>query len=110
LAKTFYRIVKSPGPTDEDFLPGSAKGPPPRNDAEMRHVWTGTSVYSTLNQARNKARDYPFLGQYIATVVIPDGSSVTYERTLRSSRGHYTLWGDASLLRAYVTSIVPVEP
>lgn len=65
-------------------------------------------MFRTQVQARNKARDYPFLGQYIAELLIPYGSSIRFQRTLRGP-GHHTLWGDPEEILQCVTQTIPVE-
>ena len=104
---TFYRIVETNPPLLEDFLSDAAQGRPPRSETH-RHLWDGISVYATAQQARNKAQDYPFLGQFIARLDIPDQAPVRIERTLRRSRGHHTLWGDPAYLLRCVVAVIPV--
>ena len=104
---TFYRIVLTNPPTLVDFLSDEAQGRPPRGETH-RYLWDGISVYATAQQARNKAQDYPFLGQFIARLDIPDQASVRSERTLRRSRGHHTLWGDPAYLLRCVVAVIPV--
>src|SRR5689334_4842696 len=109
MKKSFYRIVRTNPATEADFLSDKARGLPPRNDDPLTlHVWDGISVYQTLAQAQRKARDYPFLGSYIAELSLDiDVPPVRIEKTF--GRGHHTVWGPpAALLRA-VVSIIPVE-
>ena len=95
-------------PADADFLSDKARGLPPRNDEPLTlHVWDGISVYQTLAQARRKARDYPFLGQFIAELNLDtDLPRIRIEKTF--GRGHHTLWGTAAALRRSVIAITPV--
>jgi hypothetical protein len=89
-------------------LSDAARGiPPPVNDPVRAALHGGISVFSTEQQARNKARDYPFLGAYIARLEIPAEAPIRVERTL-STRGHHTIWGDADQLLHYVVAVVPV--
>ncbi len=104
---TFYRIVQTNPPMLVDFLSDEAQGRPPRSETH-RHLWDGISVYATEQQARNKAQDYPFLGQFVARLDIPDQAPVQSERTLRRSRGHHTLWGDPAYLLRCVVAVIPV--
>jgi len=103
--RSFYRIVRSPSPTDADFLSDKARGIPPRNHESLTlHVWDGISVYRTEAQARRKARDYPFLGDFIAELHIGDETDIRTEKTF--GRGHHTLWGDPAALRVCVVRVV----
>jgi hypothetical protein len=105
---TFFRIVANP-PTEADFTSGEVHGlPPPGDDPETLRVWNGVSAFATLAQAKAKARQYPFLGTHIAELRMPDVGPIRYERTLRRSRGHHTLWGDPEVLLAAVAGVVPV--
>lgn len=105
---TFYRITDNP-PTAINFTSAEAQGePPPNNDPEILRVWSGVSAYATLAQARAKVRQYPLLGSCIAELHVPEGGAIRYERTLRRSRGHHTLWGDPEVLLATVAGVVSV--
>jgi hypothetical protein len=72
------------------------------------HVWDGISVFRTLRQAQSKARDYPFLGMFIAQIDLDiDIPAVRVEKTF--GRGHYTLWGSPAALMHLVISVVPAR-
>lgn len=87
-----------------------AQGRSPRSqDTEAIRLANGLSVYATLTQARNKATAYLRLGQYVAALELPTGGPIRRERTLPSSRGHHTMWGDPAELLACVVAVVPVE-
>ena|SRR5579884_2345190 len=110
MPRTFYRIVKSSPPTDDDFVPKVvvaqavlAKRP------DLARLMTGISVFDDVELARKKAVQFPVLGDLLAEVTIPDDSPIRFERTT-SSRGHYTMWGDQTQLRQLVTRIEPVGP
>jgi hypothetical protein len=77
---------------------------------ETLRLAEGVSVNATLQQARKRARQVPSLRgkRFIAVLVIPDDSPITFERTGRSP-GHFTLWGDPDELLRCVVSILPVE-
>lgn len=108
MPRTFYRIVRSNPPSLIDFMSDEMKGLPPRNDdPETLRLWTGLSVYVTRNQARNKARTYPWLGGFIARLEIPEAGTARWERTT-TSRGHYTLWGAPPDVLKCVVSVEPV--
>ena len=59
-------------------------------------------------RAAKKAKRVPLLGQYIATLEIPECGEIRHERTT-SGTGHYTLWGPPEALRECVTGVTPVE-
>src|SRR4051812_45018841 len=109
MTTSFFRIIRTNPAMEEDFLSDRARGLPPRNDEPLTlHVWDGISVYRTLAQARRKARDYPFLGGFIAEVRVDiDVPPIRIEKTF--GRGHYTLWGAPSFLLRSVVWITPVE-
>lgn len=108
MARRFYRIVKTDPPAEIDFTSNEALGIVPyRRDPETLRLWDGISMYDSEGRARRKARDFPWLGSYIAAVDVPETGELRYERTT-SSRGHYTLWGDPSTLRAMIAAVVPV--
>lgn len=113
MGRTFYRIVKTDPPNLEDFKSYRELGILLlRTDAESRRLADGISVYATLAQARRAARSQPFLGRFIAEVVIPDDGSLTLARTGKKP-GHHTIWCDpreelASQVLKYVTSVLPV--
>jgi hypothetical protein len=72
------------------------------------HVWDGISVFRTLLQAQGKARDYPFLGAYIAQIDLDvDIPTVRVEKTF--GRGHFTVLGDPAALLRLVVSITPAH-
>lgn len=110
MAEAFFRIVRTDPATESDFLSDKARGVPPRNDEPLTlHVWDGISVYRTLAQARRKARDYPFLGSFIAELNIDvDIPLIRVEKTF--GRGHFTLWGPPVVLLRAVVTIVSAHP
>lgn len=106
--RTVYRIVRTDPPTLADFTSSVARGLPARgDDAETRRLRDGIPVYATEAQARNKARDFPALGGYVARLDLPAGVAVQVERTVPRSRGHHTAWGDAALLLRCVSAVEP---
>jgi hypothetical protein len=105
----FFRVVKSHPPTREDFLSAAALGRRLRgSNPELRRLFDGISVTDSLQQARQTAADFPRLGRFIATLVIPTGAPVRWEQTLRE--GHYTIWAEPDLLLRLVTEVVPARP
>jgi hypothetical protein len=102
----FYRVVRSNPPTLDDFTSQKAKGiPMARPDPEIALLWNGISVFATETQARHQARAKPWLGGYIAELVIAEGDPITFRRT-GVARGHHTLWGEPADLKARVTRTV----
>ncbi len=104
-----YRVVLTNPPTVDDFKSKAELGlpAPPAGARDVRQLWDGISVFSTEAQARRAARRYPLLGSYVARLQIPSAAEIRSERTL-ASPGHDTLWGDSSVLLAFVTEVVPV--
>jgi hypothetical protein len=109
VARTFFRIVTTNPPSVADFLSDKARGKARPTDPARRDLYEGLSVYATLAQAWRKARDLPVLGGYVAELRIPDDALVRVERTLRSSRGHHTLWGEPEDLLRFVVAVFAVE-
>ena len=106
--RTFYRLIPTEQPTEDDFWSDKELGEPrPRGDPELVRMWEGISVLNTETQARNKGRDLPWLGRYIAVLEIPQGGPITYQRTGRG-RGHFTLWGAPGDLLRCVVRVLPV--
>lgn len=109
VARTFDRIVLTDPPSLEDFLSDAARGKRRPTDPTKRELYEGLSIYATVRQARRKALDLPILGAYIAAVLVPDEAPIRAARTIKGSRGHHTLWGDATDLLGYVVAVVTVE-
>jgi hypothetical protein len=118
----FYRIISTIEPTLADFLSDQARGKPTPTNPDKERYWQGFSVFATEAQARRKARGIPVLGTAIAELDIPSAAlewpegdlfardpPFYVERSLKSS-GHYTMWGDPSVLLKRVQSVVPVDP
>lgn len=107
-SRIFYRTVKLLAPVREDFLSDKESGKTVPRKLELVRLWEGLSVFEGLDQARQKAKEFPAQGAFIATLAIPDDGRIRYERTGRTE-GHYTLWGDANDLLRCVTSVQPVR-
>ena len=112
MSLTFYRVCQSDPPSLRDFVPAKLLQPerPPPSNPQHRELWeTGVSVFAKEEQARKKARGweprFP-LGEYIACLVVPEGTPIIAEKTL--SQGHHTLRGDPDTMLACVVSTVPV--
>lgn len=107
-SRTVYRITRTDPPSLADFTSAAALGRPAPRHPEQARLHDGLSVFSTERQARNKAKDLPGLGAYIAVVELEDGAPVRLERTLRGSPGHHTLWGDPGAIHRRVVAVVVV--
>ena len=108
MPRTFYRVVKTDPPTRNDFLSGREEGiRRPARERDVR-LWEGFSVFDTFAQAQAIALKYPHHGSLIATVVIPDDTAITFERTGRNE-GHHTIWGGPDESRDYVQAIRPAK-
>src|SRR6476661_4656628 len=94
MARSFFRVVKSNPPTPDDFKSyHELRMPVLRHDPQSRRLAEGLSVYATLAQARRAARSQPFLGQFVAELIIPENAPLTFERTGKKA-GHHTIWCD----------------
>lgn len=108
MPRSFYRLARSDPPALDDFTSQKVRGiPMARPDPEVALLWDGISVYATEAQARNQARSKPWLGAYIAELVISEGDPITFRRS-GTGRGHHTLWGAPADLLARVTQFVQV--
>ena len=106
MSRAFYRIVKQPTPTTEDFRSSMDKCLPPRPpEVADLAVWVGISMFSTIEQAETTQNRYPKLGSYVATVRIPDDGPFVLRQTLKV--GHYTVVGCPILLREAVLHVAP---
>ena len=88
--RTFYRIVWTDPPTLEDFQSHLDRRVDVRvEDAEIRRIAGGLSVFRTLAQARKNAIKRPpgFRRGYIARLVVPIEADVVIERTTKTA-GH----------------------
>lgn len=108
MARSFYRIVKSDPPTLADFLSDRTRGRPAAEEPALRRLHDGLSVYATLAQARRKAKAFPMLGSYIAVLRVLDDTPLRHERTMMSSGGHHTVWGEPDTLLGCVEAVVVV--
>lgn len=104
--RTLYRIVLKYPPTVQDMLSYEALGKTtPDPDSEMLRLAKGLSVYNTEQQARRKARGFPWKGNaYIAELRIPDDTHFVIERTTHS-QGHYTILAEPSAILAFVSHV-----
>jgi len=118
LRAMYYRILRSDMPADADFVSNAVKYAQDIDRGRRRripdtgdglHMWSGVSVYSSLDEARATARQYPNLGAFIGRVRLPPNQ----DRTIRIERtsdadDHYTIWARPSRLVACVDDVVSV--
>jgi hypothetical protein len=100
MERRFYRIVRSPSPTVDDFLSARALGVP-RPETYFAEWDRGISVYDNLAYALRRAeRNRTGLGRFVATLVVPDDGSVRFAKTF--GRHHFTIYGEPENLLALV--------
>lgn len=107
-----YRITKSDRPYDlvllDSFKSNYELDRPPRKVeiiSTPQHM--GISVYTQLERARQTARAFPQIGDFVAEVELGPESGAAF--ALTAEPGHLTVWGRPLVLVALVTDIVPVE-
>jgi hypothetical protein len=100
MEREFYRIVRSPVPTVDDFLSARALGVP-RPEMYVEEWDRGISVYDNLAYALRRAeRNRTGLGRFVAPLVVPDDGSVRFAKTF--GRHHFTIYGDPETLLVLV--------
>ena len=107
----FYRILRGPEPTREDFLPDKDSGKPRQVTPDNAHLLEGFSAYDGEAAARRTARRFPRLGMYLAEMLITVESGILCEQTLNEGppgRRHYTLKGTPEAALATVQRVLPV--
>jgi hypothetical protein len=105
---TFYRVVKSNPPTEDDFLSHRARGVRLRRDTpENRRLWEGVSVTNTSETSRRLAERFPTMGHFVAVIELPEHASVIFEQTT-DVPSHYTLWGTPRDMLDLVVSVVAI--
>jgi hypothetical protein len=92
MARIFYRIIRGPVASLEDFKSGKQLGKPLRDPKLAREWATGISVFDSLEYAAARARAVHFrLGAWIIRLSIPEGSSIEWAQTGHDAR-HYTIY------------------
>src|SRR5262249_75035 len=92
MARIFFRIVRGPVPTLDDFKSGKQLGKPLRDPTLSREWATGISVFDSLEYAAERARAMRFrLGTWIAILSIPESSSIEWSQTGNDAR-HFTIY------------------
>ncbi len=94
LLRTFYRLVKNNPATAQDVLSQAAlRRPPPRTDADFLRKWEGLSVFDNEAAARRIGRQRRWkIGEYIATLEIPDDAPLSYSEPDVQGSGHWLLY------------------
>jgi hypothetical protein len=110
IPRRFYRIVLSNPPTRYDFTSNHERGVQPRRPLTRRDEdrWRGLSVYWSFEAACRHSQDSPWLGAYVAEIVLPGDDSVRVEQTGRN-QAHFTIWAEADDLLTWVTSVREAE-
>ena len=102
---TFYRVVLTNPPTEEDFRSHKERGIALRRDTpELRRSWEGVSVYDTEEKAREVMQRFPRIGTFIAELSIEESGPVRFEQTT-DDPNHYDLWGEPQVMMAAVVRV-----
>ena len=103
MERVFYRIVRNPEVSEDDFKPAKDLGKPLTNQRFARQWAEGVSVYDTFEHAVARARLYRYkLGRFVVTVRLPVGTDVEVEQSGDDPR-HYTLYAPPSRLLELVS-------
>ncbi len=108
--RVFYRIVRSDGPDESDFLSAMMLDRSPnREHRNHPELFTGLSVYDTEEAARSTARAFTVLGGWIAALDVA-ALQRTNKFLMRQTRaaGHYTLWGMPKVFIPAITAVITV--
>ena len=103
----FYRIILRTEPSLDDFRSNDELGHEPKRPLtpQQAPLWTGLSVFETLEAARHQRSRSAWLGEYVAEIHLPGLSDAEARRTT-ASPGHWTLWLPADLLYSSVVAII----
>lgn len=101
--RTYYRIVRNPDASEDDFKSAKDLGKPLRK-ANFARPWAeGVSVSDTFEHAIAQARQYRYrLGRYVVAVRLPAEAGIEVEQTGNDPH-HYTVYGTPSHLFSFVT-------
>ena len=112
--RCFFRILTTMSPTRVDLLSHHERshherGIRPRRPltARDRDRWHGLSMFGSYQAASVKSQESPWLGEYVAEVLIPPGALVRIEQAGRDL-ARFTVWATADDLAAWVRSVQPV--
>ena len=96
--RTFYRIVKNPAVTADDFQPAKRHGRPLRDPRLSRQWAEGVSVYDRLDYAMAQARRFRYrLGRFVVALRVSALDGIEVEQS-GDDPHHFTLYGNADLL------------
>ena len=108
MSRVVYRIIKGPIPTLDDFKTHKELGIPLRNKALEREWGSAISVYDDFDFMVEMSRQFPRLGSYIATIVVPEDGTVEFARTMAVEH-HFSIYASAStVLELVVGESIPI--
>jgi hypothetical protein len=108
VSRVFYRVIKGPVPTLDDFKTHKQLGIPLKNKALEREWGSAISVYDEFDYVVGIARRFPRLGSHIATIVVPEDGSVEFAQTMGDEH-HYSIYKSAQkVLELVVGESMPV--
>lgn len=97
-------------PSERDFWSHQRLGRVLRDPTpQSLDQWAGVSVYAEFEDAVNQCRQFPRLGQWIATVDLTM-SDARVERTGSRLDSHHTIWSPPEVLLASVVAVRGVPP
>jgi hypothetical protein len=107
--RTFFRVVGTDPPTEQDFYSYRDLGKPLLDDSqEGQENWIGVSVYEKRRQAvalaRYLIRRRRPIGTFVAEIVIPPGMIVHGKRM--GGEGHFNLFERPSILLSCYSRMV----
>ena len=103
MARMFWRIVRGPTPTLDDFRPNKELGKPLRDPAMHREWASGVSVYDSLDHATARVRIARYrLGRWLAAIAVPEDEAIEVVQSGRDEH-HFTLYSSPEQLLRLVT-------
>lgn len=112
MERTFFRIVKSARPTEEDFTSNFARGRPPRRSELLDpQEYRSISAFARLEDARSVQRRFPRLGSYIAELdVADDDTTIVVRKASDDPRdSHHNLQGEPGAFLRRVRRVYPAD-
>jgi hypothetical protein len=108
VSRVFYRIILGPVPTLHDFKPHKELGKPLRIKSMEREWAQSVSVYDDVASAIVQAKKFPFLGSYLARVVIPDDARIEIARTFKDPLHFSTYLPALQVLKLVEGDTIPI--